>query len=808
MRLHINRGDDLDARDSSGMTPLMLAASRNKAAICDLLLSAGADPTLMGPTGQNALAMAVEAGAADAIFVFERHFPGSGGKQLLTTDAAPDSSVEANSAIPGTPTEGPYDVVVPGFDEGGNDFNLSGWEAEEDGPPPVDNTAVAESARAVHAVISSHAPIDLAEDWGDLDAFLPERVDPLPSSYDEDGRRGVLRAIRRALREGSIPERDVVALWTEEGHATNAPGEALFRFVLGDLGAETDERIELEDLGYAWEEREDNEDVVSEALAYLEDLASGRNEPMRFYGKDMRRASLLTAEEEVSLGRDMEEGLAYAVDALASWPEGLAALLDLAERVRCGEYDAESLLKEGNLDDEHVDETVRAVPTQLDETLGEEEGEHLITKHTAREFLEKAGAVAAFAGSAGCGGVGERMLRDALAAADFSPAFLAVLVDAVGSNASEAAVHYRAGILKYAKARERMMISNLRLVFSVVRRYQGLGLPLEDLIQEGNVGLIKAVDRYDWRRGFRFSTYATWWIRQQASRALSDMGKTIRTPVHVTETLLRIARQVEELEHATGHVPTAEILAQRLSIPSGKVAALMARMVEPVPLDEPDVSGDTPLDVVIDESFSVDPFAMANRTSQIAWLERLLTKLDQKKAEVIRFRYGLDDGDQRTLEETGERFGVTRERIRQIESASLKQLAQFARSERVGIYRSGSTAAANDEEDSLDEGNDKDGKGYRDETAEMETSVRGAGGRSRAAPTPDSTEPVAHAPVPGGIDRAINMARVAEAFVEDGREHGGQVVIRLRRGGLKSRALIRTLLKFGFRQYSVGEFRK
>lgn len=175
------------------------------------------------------------------------------------------------------------------------------------------------------------------------------------------------------------------------------------------------------------------------------------------------------------------------------------------------------------------------MPTQLNETSEEEKGEHLTTRHTTREFLEKAGAVVALAGSAGCGGVGERMLRDALAAADFSPAFLAVLVDAAGSHASEAAAHYRAGILKYAKARERMIISNLRLVFSVVKRYQGLGLPLEDLIQEGNVGLIKAVDRYDWRRGFRFSTYATWWIRQQAGRALSDMGKTIRTPVHVTE---------------------------------------------------------------------------------------------------------------------------------------------------------------------------------------------------------------------------------------------------------------------------------
>lgn len=795
VRLHVRRGDDLDARDGNGMTPLMLAASRNKGAICALLLSSGADPALSDPSGRDALAVARAVGAVDAVSVLEPFARKAGEGVPEPAEGAPKGEAGTNpDVMSDTDLRNVAGALVSGLDDEDHTFDLSGWEVEMDGPAPEDDGALSKAARSVHGAISAHVPIDTSEDWGDLDVFLPESAVPLPKVGNEEGREGIRRVLRMALREGSVPERDIVALSENEDGTPNKSGEALLRLVLGDIGAETDERLDLEEAGSAWDEREADEDEVSEALAFLEDVGSGRNEPMRIYIRDMRGGRLLTADEEVSLARNMDEGVMSALEALASWPEGVAAFVAAAEKVRSGEIEVESVSERSV--DEQAEFSAETAQVPADESE-EENGNGFVLPHppVTREFLDKAGVVRVLAENAGRGGSEERLLQNALQAARLSPAFLARVADTSGADRSGAAECFRLAVARYTAAREWMTVSNLRLVISVVKRYQGLGLPLEDLVQEGNIGLMKAVERYDWRKGFRFSTYATWWIRQQATRAVADKGKTIRTPVHVHDTMLRIAREADESERLTGRIPSAEVLAGRLSIPAKKVSALMARMEEPVPLHEPDVSGEAPGDSLIDESVAVDPSAQTDRAALIAALERMLLELDPRQAEVIAFRFGLDGGEQRTLEETGGHYGVTRERIRQIEASALKKLAHPIRSDILWDFLGKSAAVRRRHAEPPEETPD-------------EALVLRSKGRPRKSSVVDSDAPPVDRQSMGGNDKLVERVRATGAFVEDGRANGGEIVVRLRWEGPQTRALIRALLNSGFRPYPGMEYRK
>jgi len=538
VRLHVRRGDDLDARDGNGMTPLMLAASKNKGLICSLLLSSGADPTLTDPGGRDALALARAAGAADAASVLEPLVRMQANEAPARYEA---DLVAGPGAIPGADVQEAGCYPTLDLDEDGGSFDLSGWVAEEDGPAPDDDGALSAAASMVHAAISAHVPIDASEDWGEFDAFLPDKAVPLPKAGDEEGREGILRVLRRALREGSVPEREIATLSDNDDGSPNEAGEALLRLVLGDMGAETDERIEPAESKGGWEEQEADEDAVSEALDYLEETSSAHNEPMRLYARDVRTGKLLTAEDEIALARDMEESISSALDVLASWPDGLAAFLLASERVKAGEIGVESIT--GGRTVEGGDQVLEDISLSVDDVVDEDELGVPMTA-TTREFLDRAGAVKALADRRDM-----VALRACLAGAQLSPSFLARLADNSINGTSMEAEQFRLAIARYSATRKRMIVSNLRLVISVIKRYQGFGLPFEDLVQEGNIGLMKAVDRYDWRKGFRFSTYATWWIRQQATRAVADKGKTIRTPVHVHDTMLRITELCSKRTH-------------------------------------------------------------------------------------------------------------------------------------------------------------------------------------------------------------------------------------------------------------------
>jgi RNA polymerase primary sigma factor len=314
----------------------------------------------------------------------------------------------------------------------------------------------------------------------------------------------------------------------------------------------------------------------------------------------------------------------------------------------------------------------------------------------------------------------------------------------------------------YRRARDRMAVANLKLVHSIAKKYLFSGQPLDDLLQEGNIGLIKAVDRYDWRRGFKFSTYATWWIRQQVGRFVADKGRTIRLPVHVYERAQRVVRAARDFEFRNGRAPTIEDIAVLVDLPVRQVETLAQMCEEPMPLHElPDVDG--MISIHAREQFVVcDPIERVEEVELRESVDYFLSTLKLKEENILRMRYGIGVPDTLTLEEVGAQLGVTRERIRQIEVKAMRRLKHPARLARfmteLGIEPAPN--ASQSVEESSDADADADG---------------GAPAESGRAASPKSKPEVPTAPCaearprvePTALSKLLNEARDAGIVVED-----------------------------------------
>ena len=660
----LRKGDDVNGVDDRGRTALLLACSRGHVDCCQSLLDAGADPFAQDAEGNSFMSVASRSEAETMQLLARRIDYGKGEPESIALADAVHQDAEIGQPVGGALA---VEAEPADIDAGATGATNDEWVVDAEPVPSAHDPTCVDASIASHHALSVHTPIDHDDDWSDVDVLLPESAALSVKLTDPQLRSVVARLIRVALKVGCVPPDEITAAAALFPY--DEPGEdpdvvRRLETLIGVLGGAVEDG--------AWEVAPGDgdadaplEEETEEALAYFAMLSSPRHDALRVYWRDAQTIDLLTAERELELGAAIDAARNDALAAIARSRDS-AQLLEMLERQErevgdqgtsdepavptqgassangtpmAGDAAATSPLQVGATDQPLSvgvsDESSGFIDSSADHEIEPQEvGRTFVTEQKLRE-------------------VGETLCRS-------------LDTRAIG-------VEVLAATSRLRVARDLLVTSNLRLVLSIARKYTWSSLPLSDLVQEGNLGLIKAAEKFEYRRGLRFSTYATWWIRQAVSRAIADRARTIRVPVHMLEMLHKVQTLARKLEQQLGRPPSARFLAEGLGMTERDVQKALAVPDEPLRIG---ASGDTGIDACDAEALA-DPSPTPEEACELTSLQeavrRQLDDLKPKEALVLRMRFGIPGGDDHTLEEVGLRLEVTRERVRQVEAKVMKK---------------------------------------------------------------------------------------------------------------------------------------
>ncbi|KAF1723498.1 sigma-70 family RNA polymerase sigma factor [Pseudoxanthomonas japonensis] len=646
VRTYLENGGSAEARDQRGRSPLMLAATKGNLKLCRLLLEYGADPKSTDDDGIDAIRIARAAGQIEVA-------------EYLMECSAPDfPSVPS----PETTSADPPDGVE------------WAWEEEQEVSSPEDDTALRIAISEVEMELAAHRIFDAYEDWSDLEVDLPDVQDLTArrTLFDGDGRNHLAGILVDGRDYGCVRISRIRELAHEMEGSRDGELAARLEQVAGELGfvisdddSEWMTEAEVEELS------EPDEELLTDVEAYLLELASRGNDPAFHLSKTLGRSELLDREGEQRIGRLIELSVGDACRAIANSESATDVLLAIREELLSGRLQVGTVSRIGEQEQEEGDGNGAAPQeaTPIDQDDGPETGANTgVAKFNG--LLDEVQQISQRRNPASDRGRADNRLVGAVLDLKLTIAGIRWVHSRLASLGNECPP-LAAAIAKLDVLRTEMVEANLRLVVSIAKKYSWSALSRMDLIQEGNLGLLRSVEKFDCSRGTKFSTYATWWIRQAVTRAVADKARTIRVPVHMLEKVAKLDAVARSMGLDTASELPLDVLARKSAMPMAEVGKALGVVREPESSDESEAIREA-VEAVQDEMVGPEEYATAQNLIEVMRL--CVSALPERMAAVISHRFGLIDGQQMTLEEVGQMFDLTRERIRQIENKALVKL--------------------------------------------------------------------------------------------------------------------------------------
>lgn len=672
VRMHIARGRDVNARDESGTSLLGLAASKGHLTTFKLLLEAGANPAIKDLEGRDPLDLARTRGFVEIVELLSR----------LNAEPNPtETSIQSAHASNAAPeSEGAF------------------WEAEISPKEPLGDPEYVSRAAAIETKITNFEYLNPDEDWDDVDADLPthQLFAGIRKREFHVLRPELLEFFGSAIVAGAVTSSQIAALGGDGDELDDEARECIGR-VLNELGVEVLENVDSEIFACAPDSlSETDSETAEDATAYFGDLWSPLKDSYWLFMGDMGKTKLLSADDEVALAKAIERCWRSIAFEVCSNAHALTILLEVADKVSnrelstgylfVSDVDSRDESTSANSDDEIDPEVLEsdAVESASEESVPTaNRNDWQSTVQNLRRLSQQTAAPVAIHSNDDVRDQAYALLREVRFSEQFVRFLLAELQSADNMTDLSASQAIGSILSEYEGFRNRFAEANLRLVHSIARTHSHRGLDLLDLIQEGSLGLLKAVDRFDYRKGFKFSTYATWWIKQSITRAIADKSRTIRIPVHMVEKINKVLGALRQLDNEDIDNLEIDKIAEQLEIPAEKVRKIIELSRQTSLLV--DITQET-IDSLVDDSASTSWRSIMEGDLR-SRISRVMRTLKPKEQEIIVKRFGLEDTDEHTLEEVGQSLGVTRERVRQIEFKALRKLRHPVRTRILEPFR-------------------------------------------------------------------------------------------------------------------------